>query len=170
MRFVLREQPYSCGNPTTGQFAKWADCARLVQQDEAAGGGTQQSGEHAPPTRARRQSVAPGHKITMPVDAKASVKEVLCREEVIISSSAVQAVLELACPDAAVCAHLVSWLQSVSSEESDDRAAVPPGMLHMDDVLEVAIAVWDEQEEKLAPQVEQMLQVRRHAPCHNPIG
>ena len=39
MRFVLREQPYSCGNPTTGQFAKWADCARLVQQDEAAGGG-----------------------------------------------------------------------------------------------------------------------------------
>ena len=39
VRFVLREQPYSCGNPTTGQFAKWADCARLVQQDEAAGGG-----------------------------------------------------------------------------------------------------------------------------------
>ena len=39
MRFVLREQPYSCGNPTTGQFAKWADCTRLVQQDEAAGGG-----------------------------------------------------------------------------------------------------------------------------------
>ena len=39
VRFVLREQPYSCGNPATGQFAKWADCARLVQQDEAAGGG-----------------------------------------------------------------------------------------------------------------------------------
>ena len=32
VRFVLREQPYSCGNPATGQFAKWADCARLVQQ------------------------------------------------------------------------------------------------------------------------------------------
>ena len=39
VRFVLREQPHSCANPATGQFAKWADCVRLLGEDEAAGGG-----------------------------------------------------------------------------------------------------------------------------------
>ena len=86
------------------------------------------------------------------------LKEVLCREEVTVSFNSVRAVLEAAVPDTSVCARLISWLQELRVEQSDDGA--PSETLHMDDILEVAMLMWDEQEAKLAPQIEQMLQAR----------
>ena len=83
-----------------------------------------------------------------------AIKEVLCREEVTISIAGVQTVLEAAVPNASVRARLMVRLEGLEQDEDDEA---PPGMVHMDDVLEVAMLEWDEQEDMLAPQIDKIL-------------
>ena len=109
----------------------------------------------AQPGLTHRMSVSTGGGANSNRDL--SIKDVLCREEVIISFAGIQSVIEMAVPSAHVCADFLSRLQALcQSEECDIRER--PGHVHMDDVLELAMLVWDEQEEAEAPRVEQLLQ------------
>jgi hypothetical protein len=115
--------------------------------------------------RGRRQSVAvvtPRSNSSLPIGAtngsNVNIKEVLCREEVTISFSGVQSVVEAAVPDASAFSELMSRLQPLRIEDHDEPAVV--GMLHMDDVLELSMLMWDEQEAVLTPRVDELLQAR----------
>lgn len=110
--------------------------------------------------RARRQGV--GSQRALPMTSAsivASIKEVLCREEVFISLNTVNSVLEMAVPDATVCTSLINRLHALSLEQAEEDEDAPTGGLHMDDVLEVSMLMWEEQEATLEPKVNQMVKV-----------
>ena len=84
------------------------------------------------------------------------VKEILCREQVTISLSAVQSMIDVAVLDRTVGADVASRIEKVAVD-SPNPSESSVGVVHFDDVLEVMMSVWDEQEQIEAPRVDEHL-------------
>jgi CRP-like cAMP-binding protein len=85
------------------------------------------------------------------------IKEVLCREQVTISLAAAQSMIEVAVLDRTVSADAMCRVERLAEDRPSTSEQVSCGVVHFDDLLEVMMAVWDEQEKIQAPRVDEHL-------------
>ena len=152
-------------NKTDFFFFVLVRLARCIKDESSLKEGSTRVAAHAQTTlihKARRGSVRPdshgrppGGSRTATVWGDAPVtglKEVLYRDKAVISLQAVHTVVDAAVIDPQVSAELINRLETHKVQEGTGL------LLHLDDVLEIVMQLWDEQDEKAAPKLDEHLQ------------
>ena len=106
-------------------------------------------------SRLRRQSLAPPGRLNSSTGSGPLVnglRDLLCKEDVVISFAAIDSVVRVAVTDVELCVQLGNQMKERSmATDSCERG------LHIDDALELIMAAWDQEEARELPRIEAWL-------------